>query len=451
MRRGLPLALLAAVAVAVSVVAPIASGDTVEDLRTEREEVRAERARVAAQIDTSEASLAEITAALEALEENRRTQEAALARTEGEIAQAVEEIARAEEAIERLTAEVDLLRGEIRRRAVQAYISPPSQDVLSVLEADDFTTASTRKFFIELRAQSDAEIADSLDGATKDLDHARAQASEAKETAEAKRVEQLERAEAVREAQAQQQQVASDLQASMDAQLARSVELATTDQNLARQIAEEQAAIAARLAAQRAAEQERARKAEAERAARDQAARDRAATQAATTSTPGGSGGGGGGSTPAPSPPPPPPPPPPPGPGISLCTVRGITVNCALQSRLAAMLDAAAADGISMGGGGYRDPSGQIRARMSNCGTSHYAIYQMPASACRPPTARPGTSQHEIGMAVDFSYQGRTICYPYATCAPGTNAAYDWLVANASGFGFHKLASEAWHWSPSGS
>ena len=41
--------------------------------------------------------------------------------------------------------------------------------------------------------------------------------------------------------------------------------------------------------------------------------------------------------------------------------------------------------------------------RRANCGSSNYAIYQMPASACSPPTARPGTSMHEQGLAIDFT------------------------------------------------
>lgn len=58
------------------------------------------------------------------------------------------------------------------------------------------------------------------------------------------------------------------------------------------------------------------------------------------------------------------------------------------------------------------------------------------------PTAVPGTSMHEIGEAVDFTSDGRTV-------ARGS-AAFAWLTANAGRFGFHNLPSEPWHWSTNG-
>ena len=76
------------------------------------------------------------------------------------------------------------------------------------------------------------------------------------------------------------------------------------------------------------------------------------------------------------------------------------------------LLTDAAEAGISMCGYGYRDPADQIAVRRANCGTSSYAIYQAPSSYCSPPTARPGTSMHEQGLAIDFtSGGGGTIGY----------------------------------------
>ncbi|MCU1496839.1 MAG: mannose-binding lectin, partial [Acidimicrobiales bacterium] len=125
--------------------------------------------------------------------------------------------------------------------------------------------------------------------------------------------------------------------------------------------------------------------------------------------------------------------------GISLCTVGGITVNCAIKSQLTSLLNAARASGLVLSGGGYRDASSQIALRKAHCGTSYYAIYEMPASSCRPPTARPGTSQHEIGLAIDFS-----------NCRYRSTACYQWLAGNAANHGFYNLPSEPWHWSTSG-
>jgi LAS superfamily LD-carboxypeptidase LdcB len=106
------------------------------------------------------------------------------------------------------------------------------------------------------------------------------------------------------------------------------------------------------------------------------------------------------------------------------------------------LVDAASADGIDMCGGGYRDPADQVAVRRANCGTSYYAIYEAPSSACSPPTAPPGTSQHEQGLAVDFTIGGRTISRG--------SAAFNWLKANAAGFGFYNLPAEPWHWSTTG-
>ncbi len=124
--------------------------------------------------------------------------------------------------------------------------------------------------------------------------------------------------------------------------------------------------------------------------------------------------------------------------------VGGIWVNKSIASNVAALLDAARAAGINLSGGGYRDPAGQIAVRMANCGTSDYAIYQMPASQCIPPTARPGTSMHERGLAMDLQSSGRLI-------TSRSDPAFVWLAANAARFGFYNLPSEPWHWSTNGS
>lgn len=422
-RRSLGVSLAAATVVLGLIVPPLVPGASGDDLEEQRARVRAERARVAAQIDTSKASLAEVDEALQIIEEDLRAQESALAQIEGEIAQAEQDIADAEAAIVALEAEIAVLRDEIRRRAVTAYVNPPGDDVLTVLETNDFTSAANHKFYIELRSQGDADVADRLKGATVDIAHEREKAAEAREIAEAKRVEQAERTESVRAARQNQARLADNMQTTIDAQISRSLELAATDRELSARIAEEQAALAARLAA--------------EKAARDEAAR-KAAQRAAQSRGSGGGGGGGGGSA-APvaatgesySG----------GSGVRVCSIPGFSsgVNCQIESKVIAMINAAAADGVTLRGSGYRDSANQIRLRKAHCGSSHYAIYQMSASSCRPPTAKPGTSQHEIGLAIDFS-----------NCSSRSTACYRWLAANAARFGFYNLPSEPWHWSTTG-
>ncbi len=88
---------------------------------------------------------------------------------------------------------------------------------------------------------------------------------------------------------------------------------------------------------------------------------------------------------------------------------------------------------------GHRDTARQIQLCQAHCGVTDYAIHHAPSSACSPPTARPGTSMHEHGLAIDF-----------ADCAPVT-PCFQWLSAHAGAYGFYNLPSEPWHWSTSGS
>ncbi|WP_421119253.1 D-alanyl-D-alanine carboxypeptidase family protein [Aquihabitans daechungensis] len=425
MRRHSLVVVMAAAVMAAGLIGPeLASSAPTGDPRAERERVRAEQAEVASKLDTTKASKQEIDEAIEVINENLATQEAALARTQEQVAQAKQDIADAEAAIVRLKAEITQLRAEVRRRAVQAYVSPPGDDVLTVLDTNDFVTASSRKFYIELRSQDDADIADRLDGAMAEITYQREKADAARKVAEKKEAEQAKRTDAVRDAKAQKQQIAESLQATIDSQIARSIELQKTDRALAKKIAEEQAALVARLAAAQAAQEEADAAAAAAAAA---AARPSGGTQtpsggestpvAPITPTGGGTGTG----------------------GICLTWVGGIQVNCAIGAQLGNLLSAARGSGVNLSGGGYRDPAEQIALRRAHCGSSYYAIYQAPASSCSPPTARPGTSQHEIGLAIDFDNCGYS------------SACYNWLRGNASNFGFYNLPGESWHWSTSGS
>ncbi|MCA9349933.1 M15 family metallopeptidase, partial [Candidatus Saccharibacteria bacterium] len=122
-----------------------------------------------------------------------------------------------------------------------------------------------------------------------------------------------------------------------------------------------------------------------------------------------------------------------------IVNVGGINVAQSIAGNLAKMLDAAKADGVNLSGGGYRSNATQVQLRISHCGSSNYAIYQMPSSQCSPPTARPGKSNHEKGLAIDFN-----------NCSSRSTACYRWLNANANQYGFYNLPSESWHWSVNG-
>lgn len=123
-----------------------------------------------------------------------------------------------------------------------------------------------------------------------------------------------------------------------------------------------------------------------------------------------------------------------------LCTYGAVRdVDASWSNDVKQMLDATSGQ-ISLSGGGFRTADEQIRLRREHCGSSQYAIYQMSAGSCHPPTAKPGTSNHELGMAIDFS-----------NCSTRGTACYQWLASNASRFNIKNLKSEPWHWSYNGS
>ena len=126
-----------------------------------------------------------------------------------------------------------------------------------------------------------------------------------------------------------------------------------------------------------------------------------------------------------------------------ITTVRGIQVHVSIASNVEGMLAAAAADGIDLGGWGYRDSIRQIELRQAHCGTSEYDIWEKPAFSCNPPTARPGQSLHERGLAIDFTYNGGSM-------TSRSNPGFQWLASNAGQWGFVNLPSEPWHWSTTG-
>ena len=122
------------------------------------------------------------------------------------------------------------------------------------------------------------------------------------------------------------------------------------------------------------------------------------------------------------------------------CPAGGsITVSTTIVASVRDLLAAAKADKVNLCGSGYRDQQRQIELRKQNCGPTYYDIWQKPSGQCSPPTAIPGTSMHEKGLAIDFT-----------NCSTKTTACFTWLAAHAAEFGLRNLPSEPWHWSTHG-
>jgi peptidoglycan hydrolase CwlO-like protein len=402
------------------------------DARSERSEVQRKRAAVAAEIDALRATDQQVEAALRAIQANVEGRTAELRDAERESERAEAAVAAAAERVEAKRAEIAVLDRAVQQAVVAAYVNlNSSAGLLEGLTASSIGEAELKRSLLEARSTDQLDLLDSLQRAREDLELAQVAAEEASRAAEGRRAQVADQLAQVTEAQAQQEAVVAQVQDRLEHRLAEADSLASLDAELSRQIEQEQRRIAEELARQRAAQEAAARA-----AARAAPAAPSAPARPATPSAPA-----------APSAPAPAAPTPPPSISIvgsgSIVSVRGIQVHRSIADQLAQLLAAADAAGISLSGGGYRDPAGQIAVRRANCGTSNYAVYQMPASSCRPPTARPGTSMHEQGLAIDFTHGGRII-------GSRSSPAFQWLAANASRYGFYNLPSEPWHWSVNG-
>ncbi|NLA35402.1 MAG: hypothetical protein GX868_06910 [Actinobacteria bacterium] len=132
------------------------------------------------------------------------------------------------------------------------------------------------------------------------------------------------------------------------------------------------------------------------------------------------------------------------GTAVDVVYVRGIPVARSIAGNLEAMMAAAQGAGHVLGGSGYRDINVQISLRIQHCGGSdYYSVWQKPSSQCSPPTAIPGRSMHEKGLAVDLTCAGTLIRSQSSPC-------FVWLRANAAQYGLYNLPSEPWHWSTNG-
>jgi peptidoglycan hydrolase CwlO-like protein len=402
-------------------------GSSLQELQRKREQVRQEKAAQASEVNALEASDAEVSSALSALNANVNAQQDAVEEAERAVAQATAEQQAAEAAQAQKQRELDEITAQMKASAVEAYVTMGSGDTFATLGSDDINDAVNKRTLLSMRASKDIDLAERYRSVQQDLELQRATAAAAAERARTNQVAVEDRLEELSAAYAEQQAFAAQVEQRLDAALAEADSLAELDAGLSQSISAKQAEIAKALAAQKAAQEARARAAAASRAS---AVVSGGASSSGSGGSSGGGGGGGGGTPPNIT-----------GSG-EIVSVGGIRVHQSIAGNLQSLLAAASAAGINFGGGGYRDPSGQIAVRRNNCGSSNYAIYEMPASQCSPPTARPGTSMHERGLAIDFTQGGSTLTRG--------SSGFAWLRANASSYGFFNLPSEPWHWSTNG-
>jgi hypothetical protein len=355
-----------------------------QDPRQQREQVRKQQAQAASEVNALKSDAAAVQKALADLQANVSGQEALLADATLAANLAEQAAAQARSEADAARARVADLRGQVKDQALSAYIGGrPETDDIGDPSA---STAVIKDALLRFRAGQDTALLDQLRAADEDAATAQAAAEANAALAQQKRAEAAERTGAVRAARDQQASYAAQVEARLDRRLSEAAGLAAQDKALSQQIAAQEAALAARVPR-----------------------------------------GGSGVSAPFNSG------------NLQLTTVTGFTVASSIADNLQRMLAAASADGFEYSGTGYRDSAQQQALRNANCPNPATD----PPSACSPPTARPGSSNHERGLAIDFRYGGSLI---QSRSSPG----FQWLAAHAATYGFYNLPSEPWHWSVDG-
>ena len=370
-----------------------------EDLKEEQERLRQEKDDQATEVDAATAESEELSAALEAINGEVNEQATKVDAAEQRLAAAEARHDAAIEAVLLKAAEIGELEGSLGERAISSFVNP-NNGRSAILEEIDPNRAVRMQSLVASITDDGISVVDDLRAARQDLQVEQAEAEDAAAEAEAIREQLAADLAELERRQSEQADLVAAAEERLERELAEAWALEEQDERLSAQILEKNKELEAQLALQR------------RRAA------------------PPPSGGGGGARATFPS-------------ASEIVNVNGIWVHQSIADNLQRMLDHAASDGIVLSGGGYRDSASQIRLRRAHCGTSEYAVYRMPASQCRPPTARPGASMHEQGKAIDFRYNGRTI-------PTRNNAGYRWLRDNAASYGFYNLPSEPWHWSING-
>ncbi|MEO7554971.1 MAG: D-alanyl-D-alanine carboxypeptidase family protein [Acidimicrobiales bacterium] len=374
------------------------------DPHSRKEKVAGEQAAVATQIDVLSASAADVQARLSGLQGTVAAAEGSLADAQqavdvasGALDVAIEHQASAQRQVEER-------QRRLRDIAVVSYVNADARtmELAVALEepTGDVDQRVLREALAGFRANEDGLALQRLQAAQAELRAATDAAQAAANEAASRQANALAQAETLRVGRDEQASFAASVEQRLDDKLAEATALRSLDRTLSDQIATEERALAAQVTP--------------------------TATLKARPAAP---------AAPVVVPPPPARP--------DLVTTHGVTVAGSIADRLGAMIDAAAADGITLTGSGFRSYDSQVALRRQNCGPTDYDVYQRPPSQCSPPTARPGRSNHEQGLAVDLAANGRAI-------VSHSDAGWTWLAARAGAFGFYNLSSEPWHWSVDG-
>lgn len=392
---------IAAIAVSLLVASAALPGsadlkEELEELRKQQEEIQDRKQDKARVVDAATAQATELSTALQVLNTAVNEQAGKVAAAEQRLMAAEARHDAAVEAVIQKSADIVNLEGRLSNRAISSFVSQNNNRSVMLEEADPNKAVRMRSL-VESVTEDGVTVADQLKVAREDLQLEQLEANSAEAEAEAIREQLALDLVELEKRQSEQAELVDAAEARLERELAEAWALSELDKELSNKIVKKNEELAAQTAL----------------------ARKRNPAPVSNA---------GGAKFPS---------------AEQIVNVKGIWVHQDIADNLRRMLEKAESEGHKFSGGGYRDSQSQIRLRKAHCGTSNYAIYHKPSSTCRPPTARPGASQHEQGKAIDFRYNGSTI-------GSRSSGGYRWLKANAADFGFFNLPSEPWHWSVNG-
>ncbi len=374
---------------------PVRSEGDLQDLRDERDRLSREQAEATSEIDALRADETVVLDAIDSLDADISRSEARLVGIEKAADSAEHEGAVLEAQISQTISDSTEVRRRVAEMAIDAYVRGDlGGDELALLGGDNPLDAERYEALVELVTGRGDQAVEELRAIEDDLSVLREDRAAAQEEAIRRRAEAQDQLVALDQARSRQLEFAADVAARIRARQAETAELTTHQILVSEEIRQIELALASKLPPN------------------------------ATS-----------------------------GPVVPAMKADVVGVNApagddtyvhgAIADDLESLYAAAAADGIALGGWGWRDPSMQIEVRRNNCGASDWEIFKKPAALCNPPAARPGFSQHEAGLAVDITYQGAVISHEYSL-------AFRWMAANAHRWGFYNLPGEPWHWSTTG-
>jgi LAS superfamily LD-carboxypeptidase LdcB len=376
-----------------------------------------EQALVSIAVDVLRGDSSSIGATLVEVRENVETQKATLATAQAAVITAENALATIDAALADTRARLADLTIKADRVVIDAFMNPPMETALEALSSDNLSDATVKQSILNRQADGDAALLDQYEALEEQLTAQQAEQETAARTAATAKADAEAALADVEAAVGQEVTFALEVERRLEQRLAEAEALENVDPALAEQIRAREAELAAALnALDEEVRAEQARQLAAQLSVQAQENRDVTGIK------------------------------PVPGGVVDVTCPAGGSVQVAgdIASSVERLMADAFEAGVTMCGSGYRDPADQIALRQANCGSSDYAIYQAPSSYCSPPTARPGASLHEQGLAIDFTYGSGS-----STISSGS-AVYSWLQDHAADYGLYNLPGEPWHWSVDG-